>query len=530
MSTWSCGVCTFDNPASFLTCKVCGTPQDIKKDTDTHWQCKACTYQNPSEVNICEMCAKSKEGTKSSKKNHGASLQGQNNGLKREGMRSRRDSNKRGVKVEQKKRSNREEKNTVKNSKASTRGTRSAASDSQRRSPRKPQNNPLDLDKAQKTKRKSPQQTVECNKKRKKNENMPSQSQAKTQRSSDQSKPRRSRRSNTASLIEKRTIEIDATLKSLFLKEYFTIQKLPESAIQTIISFVCSGTVLNNGWKVKKEKDIIKSPHGIAVMNDEVYVSDTANHRICVFSRSTNRFLRQWGSQGTGNGQLQFPLGITIDHDRREALVCDHSNYRICVFSLDGRFLRAFGNTGPEDEQLHEPCFIAVTTSKTGQEVYISDSPRRIRVYGEDGKFLRGWGSEGKGKGEFLAVEGIAVVDNEVYICDGGRSLLPDKKGNDPVPSKDIGNHRVCVFTTKGRFKRQWGSEGTGDDQLLWPTGLVVNGEEVFVCDSRNNRISVFDRDGRYLRTWGDKWDVQLNYPMGIAACNDQLVVTDTKE
>ena len=43
-----------------------------------------------------------------------------------------------------------------------------------------------------------------------------------------------------------------------------------------------------------------------------VYVAETINHRVQVFD-SNGRFLRKWGSEGSGDGQCNRPTGIAID-------------------------------------------------------------------------------------------------------------------------------------------------------------------------------------------------------------------------
>ena len=48
------------------------------------------------------------------------------------------------------------------------------------------------------------------------------------------------------------------------------------------------------------------------------------------------------------------------------------------------------------------------------------------------------------------------------------------------------------VAPVEGVFLRQWGSQGSGEGGLIYPHGLCLCGEEVFVCDDSNNRIQVF--------------------------------------
>lgn len=61
-----------------------------------------------------------------------------------------------------------------------------------------------------------------------------------------------------------------------------------------------------------------------------MYVSDTGNQRIQKFDREGN-FLTQWGGFGNGDGQFNFPYGITVDtHDN--VFVVDSGNMRVQQF------------------------------------------------------------------------------------------------------------------------------------------------------------------------------------------------------
>ena len=46
--------------------------------------------------------------------------------------------------------------------------------------------------------------------------------------------------------------------------------------------------------------------------NGNVYVADTGNHRIQQFD-ANGTFLTAWGSQDSGDGQLQAPIGVAPD-------------------------------------------------------------------------------------------------------------------------------------------------------------------------------------------------------------------------
>ena len=66
------------------------------------------------------------------------------------------------------------------------------------------------------------------------------------------------------------------------------------------------------------------------VDHDYVYVVDYANHRVSVFYTS-GEFITPFGRRGSGEGNLNYPHGVTIDQDGF-LYVCDSENNCIKVF------------------------------------------------------------------------------------------------------------------------------------------------------------------------------------------------------
>jgi tripartite motif-containing protein 71 len=81
-------------------------------------------------------------------------------------------------------------------------------------------------------------------------------------------------------------------------------------------------------------------PRAIAVGRDVIYVADTGNERIQVFS-TDGSFERAFGGYGTDEGNLIEPVGVAVGPDG-DVYVADSGNQRISVFSPKGKFQRAF--------------------------------------------------------------------------------------------------------------------------------------------------------------------------------------------
>ena len=61
-----------------------------------------------------------------------------------------------------------------------------------------------------------------------------------------------------------------------------------------------------------------------------VYVVDQFNHRVQKFT-SGGIYLYQWGTEGSGNEQFQYPWGVALDA-QDNIYVADERNHRILKF------------------------------------------------------------------------------------------------------------------------------------------------------------------------------------------------------
>ena len=78
-----------------------------------------------------------------------------------------------------------------------------------------------------------------------------------------------------------------------------------------------------------------------------------ANNRIQKFS-SAGVFITKWGSQGSGNGQFNYPSGIAVDASGN-VYVAEQNNRRIQKFSSSGSFIAKWGSWGSGDGQFYGP-------------------------------------------------------------------------------------------------------------------------------------------------------------------------------
>ena len=107
----------------------------------------------------------------------------------------------------------------------------------------------------------------------------------------------------------------------------------------------------------------LNRPVGVAISQaSTLFVTDRNNYRVVALT-TEGEPLFEWGESGTGPGCLDWPAGIAVAGD--EVFVCDSGNHRVQVFTaLDGTFCRSFGgkailSTGAPDE-MKAPFGIAV--------------------------------------------------------------------------------------------------------------------------------------------------------------------------
>ena len=99
-------------------------------------------------------------------------------------------------------------------------------------------------------------------------------------------------------------------------------------------------------------------------------------------------------------------------------------NYRIQVFDNKDSFVRQWGSSGIEADQLSETVpGIAIDNNN---HLYVVDKIKsKVQMYDNKGNYLSNWGSDGNGPQQLHKPEDIAV-DNQgdIYITDTRNSRV----------------------------------------------------------------------------------------------------------
>ena len=69
--------------------------------------------------------------------------------------------------------------------------------------------------------------------------------------------------------------------------------------------------------------------------------------------------------------------------------------------------------------------------------------------------------------------------------------------------SDGYGNSRVHHFDPEGKLIKSWGESGTSPGKFSLPHNLVmINDQELLVCDRENHRVQIFHINGEFIREW----------------------------
>lgn len=150
---------------------------------------------------------------------------------------------------------------------------------------------------------------------------------------------------------------------------------------------------------------------GIDLQSSKIYVTDLH----CIRILSTDLvLLSSFGEQGAKSGQLWHPRDVTCSKNGL-VYVADSGNHRIQVFSTEGKFVRKFSKKSYE---LNCPSSICVDDSDN--LVYVCESGKHcITIFTTDGRFVSSIGKCGSCIRDFNKPCGIALDEHRlIYVCD----------------------------------------------------------------------------------------------------------------
>ena len=211
---------------------------------------------------------------------------------------------------------------------------------------------------------------------------------------------------------------------------------------------------------------ILKRPFGIAVTEDNVFVTDFNLHALFQFSKKDCQLKRRTGTRGGREGQLDYPRGLCIDSNG-DVFVADSSNHRVSVFSRDFKFLNCLTT-----QHLENPRDVKVTQDSV---VVLDRSPNCLHFFSRNGDLLRSCVTQGDD----------GMVNRPRFFC-------LDTAGN--ILITDCTRNSIKVLSPSGQLIYTIGKEGHGRGELYQPFGICVTqlGIIFVVSENRNFGLQSF--------------------------------------
>ena len=252
------------------------------------------------------------------------------------------------------------------------------------------------------------------------------------------------------------------------------------------------------------------------------------------------QFAFQFGSTGKAQGEFDVPTDIAVSVKTGTIVVADAENKRIQMFSSDGNFLREI--------KLKTKPSSSVFTESGDVIVCVPDDENQLYLFTENGQFMKHINDK-----HLKAPINISLRrDGRIITCDWEdkqiKVLSPD--GNDLLQSFSAPDcnsfpycavyhqdtlfvsyphvHCVKVFNNAGVYQYDIGCEGSGDGQLRFPIGLVIDKfNQLIVCDDGNGRLRVFTLDGKFVTKITEQYFVASDLCNVAVNMNGNVLVTD---
>jgi YVTN family beta-propeller protein len=223
-----------------------------------------------------------------------------------------------------------------------------------------------------------------------------------------------------------------------------------------------------------------------------VYVADQGRERVDSFTLDPSTLMPTGPPLTSAPGLgLSHPQGIALDPAATRVYVADDDNDRVVV--LDPQtlaFVAQVGSHGTGPGQFQNPYDVAVDAHQPSQ-LYVADNlNNRVDVFDAATLgFVRIIGGFGRTVGLFSIVRAVGALGD-------------DPRGG--VDVADTANNRIQALDADGGILAAWGLAGRGPGYVTRPRGVAFTPSGgVAVADTFDHRIERFDPDGTYAGQLG---------------------------
>jgi DNA-binding beta-propeller fold protein YncE len=157
-----------------------------------------------------------------------------------------------------------------------------------------------------------------------------------------------------------------------------------------------------------------------------LYVSDSKNGRVQVYTPQ-GRFLRQFGSYGSGKGHLLTPLDLMVDR-AGNVYVTDDQAGTLSKFSAAGQVIWTIGGSASSDPDLNGHFHLA-SIDAHGRLVVVNDGRQQILYIDPSGHKVDAFGSHTGFSNGNGACEATVDVAGNTYVsgCGPGPTMVYDR-------------------------------------------------------------------------------------------------------
>ena len=191
---------------------------------------------------------------------------------------------------------------------------------------------------------------------------------------------------------------------------------------RSLLKFSIQGNVLKSFSREKFPGGQFSGIGEIQIIKDElVFVCDTTQHKIHILDK-TLEYLRCIECTGCNLSHSPEPSDLVYHNADQVLYVADSKNKCILVYTLDGAFIRCFGNTGLPFSDVHrlvKPWSVCLDESES--LLYVLDcAEHQVLTFTTAGRFVAAFGST-----HLLDPARVAVdKDGYVYVCDEGGNRI----------------------------------------------------------------------------------------------------------
>ena len=306
------------------------------------------------------------------------------------------------------------------------------------------------------------------------------------------------RKSFTSEFSGKRiSIELDENVLGLAenLGRVVVTECSAEVSIRAVVDYKGRRTpVLSVGGRESGEEGLFNHPRGVAVeyKTGNIYVADYWNNIVQVFD-SNGKYLYKFGDK------MRYPYSITIHQDR--VFVVQWGSHCVLVYELNGTFIKQLGSEGSGESQFNHPRGIAI--SEMNGDIFVCDlNNNRIQIFSKEFLFKSQFGKgtlrspfDIKLTNEFICVLSSSqpflysfsynftptinsVLSSISKHLKSPQSFCLDRSGHFIISDNDL--NAVVIFNQQGELVH------TITDSVKEPRGVTLdsNGRIILVCEN----------------------------------------------